>query len=228
MHPQVGNRQEVRTLLTGVSGELVGILTWKRASKFILREQEDYVGMRPLVLLPQLRRRITRISDIDFPLHLHRKEMYSRGQTFCEVTRRTWCNFLYESCGRASGSRGDTDGDLYVVVNGESFRRSEEERRNLGARKVQPSHASTDCYYNWKEIARLLQAEESEGREGGIPRHVIVTAGTCSFPYTRDIHVSKRWRVSPNDHPHLHPCQKTAYLKRRLTQCGTFTTAKNV
>ena len=27
-------------------------------------------------------------------------------------------------------------------------------------RKFQPSHASTDCYYNREEIARLLQAEE--------------------------------------------------------------------
>ena len=28
------------------------------------------------------------------------------------------------------------------------------------ARKVQPPHASADCYYNREEIARLLQAEE--------------------------------------------------------------------
>ena len=120
-----------------------------------LSSKSKYSRDASLVPLPPLRQWITRISGIAFPLHLHRKEMYSRDQTSCEDARRTYCNFLYGNCGRRSGSRGNTNGDLYVVTNGESEETRSEEAMKKGGRTSWQRRAPWSTRAQSSAITRL-------------------------------------------------------------------------
>lgn len=77
------------------------------------------------------------------------------GQTSCEDARRTWCNFLYGNCHRRSGSRGNTDGDLYVVANGESEETRSEEAMKKGGRTSWQRRAPWSTRAQSSSITRL-------------------------------------------------------------------------